>query len=84
MTTLPIEIEVDDETADAFREATPETREQIALALAATLRSRLRSHAEPAEALLRTLDETSRQAQANGWTEDMNEALLRGDFDRDD
>ena len=83
MTTLPIP--VDDETASAFEAAAPRDRERFvqiaATMLKAAVRSSKRTRAEKAEALRRSADALSASAQANGWTEEMNEALLRGDYD---
>lgn len=83
MTTLPIP--VDDETAAAFEAARPQDRErfvQVAAAvLKATVRSGETSRAEKADAVRRAADALSASARANGWTEEMNEALLRGDYD---
>ncbi|MDT0633256.1 hypothetical protein, partial [Rubrivirga litoralis] len=71
MTTLPIPVR--DETADAFRSAPPATQEWIAHFIDAYFERAGRTRREKAEALKRTMDELSAEAQANGWTEEMNE-----------
>ena len=76
-----IDINVDEETAAAFEAAPPQKREQLLLMAAAIIRASLAEREDKAEGVRRAAEALSREAQANGWTEEMNEALLRGDFD---
>ncbi len=82
MTTLPVE--VDEATADALRRAPPETRERIAQSVADHLRHQVQDWVERErrlESFRQVADEAGRQAKANGRTDELNEALLRGDLD---
>ncbi|WP_420456622.1 hypothetical protein [Rubrivirga sp.] len=85
MTTLPIP--VDDATAAAFREASASARADIEQSVAEHIRQELadrRARARKADSFAAIADRLSREAEANGWTEEMNEALLRGDLDHDE
>ncbi len=85
MTTLPIP--VDDETAAAFQEASKDAREQITQGVADFMKATVRTEQERAErsaSSRRVADETGAMAQANGWNDELDAALLRGDFDRDE
>ena len=84
MTTLPIP--VDDETAAAFREAPESTREEITQFVARYVRDAVRTDASepPSSRLGQIADALGREARANGWTDELDAALLRGDFDRDE
>ena len=87
MTTLPIP--VDDDTATAFHQASEDTRERIARFVASYVQGALQSDAgrtrEPRSARFQEIaDALGREARANGWTDEMDAALLRGDFDHDD
>ena len=84
MTTLPIP--VDDDTAAAFREASADVREQIVERVAIYVREAVRAgETEPRSARLQEIaDALGREARSNGWTDEMDAALLRGDFDRDE
>ena len=86
MTTLPIP--VDEATAAAFQKVPADEQEEITRFLADYVRVKMRSRGqtkkERLDAFRRAADALSASAQANGWTEEMNEALLRGDFDDDE
>ena len=87
MTTLPIP--VDDDTAAAFLEASEDTREQITQFVASYVQSALQTRdfqtrEEKSAALQEAADRLSAQAKANGWNDELDAALLRGDFDHDD
>ena len=86
MNTLPLP--VDDETVAAYEAAPVEKREKAAQVAAALFKAALRTpeqtKRERVDALLRTTNELSAKAKANGWTDEMNEALLRGNFDDDE
>ncbi|WP_420456624.1 hypothetical protein [Rubrivirga sp.] len=83
MTTLPIEIEVDDATAAAFRRAPADTRDRITQFVTDYVREAVRPDDTPAARIRRIADALGREARANGWTDEDDAALLRGDFDRD-
>ena len=85
MTTLPIP--VDDETAAAFQEAPEDTREQITQAVADYMKATVRTEQERADrsaSFRRVADEVGAIAQANGRNDELDAALLRGDFDHDE
>ena len=82
MTTLPIP--VDDETAAAYESATPEERERAASVASALLKASLSPRAGRLDAFRAVADATGAEAQANGWTDELDAALLRGDFDHDE
>ena len=79
MTTLPIP--VDERTANAFNSAAPSTQHRITDFVSDYLRAALLSDAEQARAYGQAADALSASAEANGWTDSLNEALLRGDLD---
>ena len=81
MATLPIP--VDEATAEAFQNAPPDKQEEITSALAEYAKDALLRE-ERAAAVARAANTLAASAKANGWTEEMNEALLRGDFDGDE
>ena len=82
MTTLPIPVR--EETADAFRNAPPATQEWFSHFLDAYFGTTERTREEKAEAVERAAKSLSASAKANGWTDEMDEALLRGDLDDDE
>lgn len=82
MTTIPIQ--VDDATAQAFESAPQTIREQIALFVQGYVSRALLSKEERVELFVQVADELGRQAQANGWNDELDAALLRGDFDDDE
>ena len=81
MSTVEIAITVDEKTALAYQEAQPHVR-QAALAKAAEiLRLSLMSKDALADEFDRFTARTGSHAKTKGWTDDMNEPLLRGDYD---
>ncbi len=80
-TTIPLRI--DARTAAAYQSANPEVRRSAETKAADTLRLALLSRKELATELRRFTAETGAAAEARGWTEEMDEALLRGDFDEE-
>ena len=77
MQTAEIKITVPAQVAERYQQATPEQRRRAEKALMATFMTQ----EEIAEQLGDLLDSISGKAEAAGWTDEMNEALLRGDFD---
>ena len=74
-------------TAAAFRAASENTRDRVSQAVANYLKEVVRTERERAERVAsfeRVADRLGAMAQANGWTDELDAALLRGDFDRDD
>lgn len=82
MTTLSLP--ADDATAAAFDALPPDEQERLTLLLTAMLRAAVRSPADRLAAFRRTADALGAEAQANGWNDDLDAALLRGDFDHDE
>ena len=82
MTTLPIP--VDEVTAAAYESASVEERERSARVAAAVIRASLVTEKTPGERFALLADRLGAEAQANGWNDELDEALLRGDFDHDD
>lgn len=85
-----IEIPVDNDVAEAFYALPADKREEIlsfpSLLLTDLIRRSLdkpRTREESIERLKKLSDEIGKEAAANGWTDEMNEALLRGDFDHE-
>ena len=81
MTTLPLP--VDEPTATAFESAPPQERERIEQLLLALLQLSVAPKETRLEAFREAADAAGREAQANGWTDDLDAALLRGDFDHE-
>jgi len=82
MTTIPIP--VDEATAQAFEAAAPTTREQIARFVQGYVARALLSKEERIELFVQVADQVGATAQANGWNDELDAALLRGDFDDDE
>ena len=82
MTTLTIPI--DEPTAAAYAAASDDEREQLAQRAAVLVRLALLDHRSPSERFQQIADVLGWEARSNGWTDDMDEALLRGDFDHDE
>lgn len=87
MTTLPLP--VDERVVRAF-ESTPSEQRAQGVSFLASLAEAL-FHRDDSEAarqenireLKRLMDKMGKEAAANGWTAEMDEALLRGDFDHE-
>ncbi|MEM6645454.1 MAG: hypothetical protein AAF730_04300 [Bacteroidota bacterium] len=76
METAEITINVPAHVAKRYAHATPAQRQRAEQMLIASLMTREEVQAEMGE----VLDRLSDAAEAEGWTDEMNEALLRGDF----
>jgi hypothetical protein len=74
MATATISIEVDAETARAFREAPPEEQRKLQLLLGLRLRELTARSARP---LKEVMDEIGAQAESRGLTPELLESLLR-------
>jgi hypothetical protein len=76
MTTIPITIHVDPESAKVFESASEEERNKIKAVLGVRLRELLR----PTGLSLReAMNQCSREAKANGLTPEILESILRGE-----
>ena len=79
MTTIPIQI--DDATAQAIASASEATREQIALLVKGYVSATVLSREARARRFREVADALGAEAAQNGWNDELNEALLRGDLD---
>lgn len=82
MTTLSIP--VDDATAKAYRSASEPERDTLARFAASMIRASLASRENRLQAFRDVADATGAEAQQNGWNDELDQALLRGDFDDDE
>ena len=76
METTPITIEVDSDAARIYAAATPEQQWKMQEMLSLRLQAITDS---PASALRESIDQISREAQANGLTPEILESILRGE-----
>ncbi len=76
-----VRLRVDDRTAAAYQSADPALRRSAETKAADALRLALLSRRELAGEFRRFTAETGAAAEERGWTDEMNDALLRGDFD---
>ncbi len=76
MPAATIAIEVDDETARAFAEASEEQRRKLQLLLKLRLRELT---VNPTRSLKQIMDEMGREAEARGLTPEILELLLHGE-----
>ena len=76
METTPITIEVDSDAARIYAAATPEQQRKMQEMLSLRLQAITDS---PASALRESIDQISREAQANGLTPEILESILRGE-----
>ena len=74
MNTQPITINVDAETATAYRSSSEEERRKLDLLLALKLREAIR----PGRSLLSVMEEIAKTARARGLTEAELQAILNG------
>ena len=75
MATVPITIEVDEQTAKVYVEASPKERCKIELWLSLRLREYANSGRRSLEEVM---DEMASEAKANGLTPEILESILRG------
>ena len=83
MPAVKITIEVDEPTASAYRKASPDVKQAAQKKAAEIIRMALMSREERADEFDRFTAQTGAHARAKGWTDEMNEALLRGDYDHE-
>ena len=76
METTPITIEVDSAAAQIYAAATPEQQREMQEMLSLRLQAITDS---PARALRESIDQVSREAQANGLTPEILESILQGE-----
>ena len=76
MTTTPLTIAVDAQSAEAFAKATPEDRRKVELLLALRLRELT---GDSRNSLQQIMDEAGAEAQRNGLTPELLSKLLHGD-----
>jgi hypothetical protein len=74
MTTATISIPVDSEAAKAYREASPEEQQKLAILLNLRLRELTIAPARPLEEIM---DEIGAEAEAKGLTSEILDSLLR-------
>ena len=67
--------------AAAFVAAEPDQRAQIERYVKRYVARALESKGERLDRFRKAADALSAEAAANGWNDELNEALLRGDFD---
>lgn len=73
--TLPSEL------AERYRKASPEDQDRIKQRAEQFLQRILMTREEAAHEFKRLTDKMGAYAASQGWTDEMNEALLRGDYD---
>ncbi len=76
MTTIPVTIAVDSQSAEAYAAAAPEDRRKIELLLGLRLRELTVDSRKP---LRQIMDEISADAQRNGLTADILSELMNGE-----
>ena len=81
MQKIIIEVEVDDKTAMAYRNASPEQQEKAKQRARQSLERVLMTPEEVGAEFDRITAKAGAYAQEQGWTDEMNEALLRGEYD---
>lgn len=82
MTTIPIP--VDDTAAEAFQAAPAAEQARLSSLVSALFRATLSSSEDREAQFRRAADASGREAQARGWNDELDQALLRGDFDDDE
>ena len=81
MEKIILELEVDEKTATAYRNAPPEKQEQAKERARESMQRVLLTKEEAAQVFKHLTDDMGAYAASQGWTDEMNEALLRGDYD---
>lgn len=74
-----ITIKVPVEIAEAYRNSTEESRQQMELKIRFILEDSIKSQQERVEKLKKTMDSMSEEAQLNGLTPEILESILRED-----
>ena len=83
MQKIILELEVDEKTATAYRNAPPEKQERAKERARESMQRVLMTKEEAAQEFKRLTKEMGAYAASQGWTDEMNEALLRGDYDNE-
>lgn len=83
MQKIVLEIEVDDATAAAFYEASPEDRERLYKRAERFMQRSVITPEEAGKAFRQLTEQLGSYAASQGWTDDLDEALLRGAFDHE-
>lgn len=83
MERITLEIELDDQTASAYRNASPALQSKLQERIRRSIRRALLSREAIVDEFDRITTEAGAHASAQGWTDELNEALLRGDFDHE-
>ncbi len=81
MQKIILELEVDEKTAMAFRNAPPERQERAKERARESMQRVLMTPEEIGDEFDRITAKSSAYAKEKGWTDEMNEALLRGEYD---
>ena len=83
MPAVKITIEVDERTGKAYQSATPEQQQRVQERAQRSIQRVLMTPEEVGAEFDRIRSKSVPYAKAQGWTDEMNEALLRGDYDND-
>ena len=83
MPAVKITLELDEATGRAYRNATPEQQRRAQERAQQSIQRALMASEEVGAEFDRIRAKSVPYAQAQGWTDEMNEALLRGDYDND-
>ncbi len=81
MEKIILELEVDEKTATAYRNAPPEKQEKVRERARLSMQRVLLTPEEIGAEFDRITARASAYAKEKGWTDEMNEALLRGEYD---
>lgn len=83
MQTETITLTLPSELAKRYRQAPPEEQDRIKQRAEAFLQRILMTREEAAEQFKQLTEEMGAYAASQGWTDEMNETLLRGDYDHE-
>lgn len=79
-----LHIPVEDDVAAVYESAGPQERERLALLMTSLLRASRLDRRSRSERFQDLADRLGEEARSNGWTDEMDAALLRGEFDDDE
>ena len=83
MPAAKITIEVDEQTGKAYQNATPEQQQRVQERAQRSIQRVLMTPEDIGAEFDRIRAKSVPYAKAQGWTDEKNEALLRGDYDND-
>ena len=83
MPAVKITIEVDERTGKAYRNATPEQQQRAQERAQRSIQRVLMTPEEVGAEFDRITAKSAAYAKSQGWTDEMTDALLRGDYDND-